>query len=173
MLKSYINRDNTFTGTALIVASTTESPVLRESLPPEDDVTIRSLHSQPARLPNSKALSDLPSRLEHLPSPQRQSLLALIASHPKLFGDIPTQTTAISHDIDVKNACPIKQHPYCVNSAKLALLKQVAEYLLTHGFARPSTSPWSSPCLVAMKPDGTPRFLTDYRKVNSVTTPDS
>lgn len=40
-------------------------------------------------------------------------------------------------------------------------------------FARPKLSPWSSPCLVAMKPDGTPRFLTNSQKVNSATVPDS
>lgn len=46
-------------------------------------------------------------------------------------------------------------------------------YLLKHGFARPSSSPWSLPCLVAAKPDGMPRFLTDFRKVNAVTVPNS
>lgn len=44
---------------------------------------------------------------------------------------------------------------------------------MEHGFARPSYSPWSSPCLLASKSDGTPRFCTDFRKVNAVTVTDS
>lgn len=39
--------------------------------------------------------------------------------------------------------------------------------------AEPSCSPWSSPCLLAEKSDGTPRFCTDFRKVNAVTKPGS
>ncbi|CAL9695804.1 unnamed protein product [Knipowitschia caucasica] len=52
-------------------------------------------------------------------------------------------------------------------------MKQEAEYLLEHGLAIHSSSAWSSPCLVEEKPDGTPRFITDFRKVNAVTEPDS
>ncbi len=46
------------------------------------------------------------------------------------------------------------------------------EYLLKHEFAKHSCSPWSSPCLLVPKSDGTARFCTDYRKVNAVTVPD-
>ena len=52
-------------------------------------------------------------------------------------------------------------------------MRQEVEYLLEHGFAKPSKSPWSSPCLLVPKPDGTFRFCTDYRKVNAVTLSDS
>lgn len=37
----------------------------------------------------------------------------------------------------------------------------------------PSSSPWSSPCLLDEKSNGSPRFCTDFRKVNSVTVPDA
>ncbi|KAF1387781.1 hypothetical protein PFLUV_G00083510 [Perca fluviatilis] len=52
-------------------------------------------------------------------------------------------------------------------------MKQEAKYLLDNGLAVPSRSPWSSPCLLAPKPDGTSHFCMDYRKVNAVTVPDS
>lgn len=47
------------------------------------------------------------------------------------------------------------------------------EYMLQHGLAVHSQSPWSSPCLLVPKSDGSYRFCTDYRKVNSLTKPDS
>ncbi|CAL9693082.1 unnamed protein product [Knipowitschia caucasica] len=52
-------------------------------------------------------------------------------------------------------------------------MKQEAEHLLANGLAKHSTSAWSSPCLLEEKPDGSPRFITDFRKVNAVTVPDS
>ena len=57
--------------------------------------------------------------------------------------------------------------------AKREVMKKVAEYLLENGLAKPSCSPWSCPCLLAPKADGSPRFCIDYRKVNAVTVPDS
>lgn len=45
--------------------------------------------------------------------------------------------------------------------------------MLQHGIAEPRSSSWSSPCLIVDKSDKTPRFCGDFRKVNSVTKPDS
>ena len=44
---------------------------------------------------------------------------------------------------------------------------------MQNGFAVPSSSPWGSPCLLDTKSDGSPRFCTDFRKVNTVTVPDA
>lgn len=90
-----------------------------------------------------------------------------------MFNDVPTCTTVLEHDIDVQNVKPIKQHPYCANPTKRSLMKHETEYLLEHGLAKPSRSPWSSPCLLETKSDGSSRFITDFRKVNSVTIPDA
>ena len=90
-----------------------------------------------------------------------------------LFNDIPSRTNVLVHDIDVKDSRPIRQHPYHVNQVKREIMKKETEYLLENGLATPSFSSWSSPCLLEMKPDGSPRFITDYRRVNAVTVPDS
>lgn len=97
----------------------------------------------------------------------------LINKHPMLFSDTPSRTTAIEHDIAVSSSIPIRQHPYRVNAAKRAAMKSEVQYLLDNKLARPCSSPWSSPCLLVPKSDGTPRFCTDYRKVNVITIPDS
>ena len=52
-------------------------------------------------------------------------------------------------------------------------MQQEVSYLVEHGLAVPSASAWSSPCVLVPKPDNTPRFCNDYRKVNLVTKPDS
>ena len=45
--------------------------------------------------------------------------------------------------------------------------------MLKHDITEPSSSSWSSPCILVAKPDGSNRFITDFRRVNSVTKPDS
>lgn len=90
-----------------------------------------------------------------------------------MFNDVPSCTNVLQHDIDVSSVAPIKQHAYCCPVGKREIMKREAEYLLENGLSRPSRSPWSSPCLLAVKSDGTPRFCTDFQKVNTVTIPDS
>lgn len=43
-------------------------------------------------------------------------------------------------------------------------MRTEVDYLLEHGLAKLSCSPWSSPCLLVQKSDGSARFCTDYRK---------
>ena len=45
--------------------------------------------------------------------------------------------------------------------------------MMEHGIAEASCSPWSSPCLLVPKSNGSVRFCMDFRKVNAVTKPDS
>ena len=44
--------------------------------------------------------------------------------------------------------------------------------MLENNIIEPCYSPWSSPCLLTPKPDGSFRFVTDFRKVNAVTKTD-
>ncbi|KAF7640694.1 hypothetical protein LDENG_00022530, partial [Lucifuga dentata] len=118
-------------------------------------------------------LKMLPIHLTHLQEKQRQDIIQLVARFPCLFGDVPTRTNVLMHDINVNNAKPIKQHAYRVNQIKRELMKKETDYLRENGLAKPSTSSWSSPCLLETKADGSPRFITDFRKVNAVTVPDS
>lgn len=46
-------------------------------------------------------------------------------------------------------------------------------YMLDNGIAEPSSSSWASLCLLVEKSDKSPRFCTDYRKVNAVIKPDA
>lgn len=95
-------------------------------------------------------------------------MIQLINSNPVLFTDTPSRTHIIEHDIDVGDSLSIKQHPYRVNPEKRARLEQQVAYMQEHGIAVPSSSAWSSPCLLAVKSDGSDRFCTDFRRVNNV-----
>ncbi|KAL0151722.1 hypothetical protein M9458_052948 [Cirrhinus mrigala] len=139
----------------------------------EDGVTFRNDLSTCGRLSNSEVLKCLPETLDNLSESQKQDVVRLIQEFPMLFRDVPTQTHVLQHDIQVTCGAAIKQHAYRVNSIKRSVMKDEVDYLLKNNLAEPSYSPWSSPCLLVPKPDGTYRFCTDYRKVNSVTVPDS
>lgn len=142
-------------------------------LPDNDRLAMPHLSYHTAHLPNSEMLQLLPQRLQHLSADQQHDVIELIHRFLCLFNDVPTQTTVLQHDINVEDAKPNKQHPYRLNPVKRALMKKETDYLVEHGFAKPSSSTWSSPCLLEAKTDGSPRFITDYRKVNAVTVPDS
>ena len=52
-------------------------------------------------------------------------------------------------------------------------MRKEIDYMLKNKKIEPSSSSWSSPCVLLPKPDGTFRFCTDYRKVNLLTMTDS
>lgn len=124
------------------------------------------------RLKNSESLRNLDGLLSHLDVSKRQQLVTLINRFPCLFGDTPTRTHMVEHDIDIGDSKPIKQRFYRVHPEKCNFLDAEVNYMLENNIAEPSGSSWASPCLLVPKSDNTPRFCTDFRKVNSVTKPD-
>lgn len=114
------------------------------------------------RLANSKFMATVAQQLSYLPTPQWQGIINLLHTHPTILGDVPSRTTVLAHDIEVGDARPIKQHAYRSPIAKREAMKREVSYLVEHSLAKPSYSPWSSPCLLTPKSDGTPRFCTDF-----------
>ena len=52
-------------------------------------------------------------------------------------------------------------------------MKEEVDYMLAHDIIKLSNSEWSSPCVLGPKSDGSIRFCTDYRKVNTITKGDT
>ena len=67
---------------------------------------------------------------------------------------------------------PISQRAYRAPLLKRQLISDCIDDMLAQNINRPSVSSWASPVTIVPKPDGSPRFCIDYRKLNSVTTPD-
>ncbi|XP_064093832.1 uncharacterized protein LOC135206342 [Macrobrachium nipponense] len=110
---------------------------------------------------NSEVLQNLEVKLSHLPSEHSQRLQTLINNVS--FCDFPRKSTVLLHDIElVPGTMPIRQPPYRLSPDRKAQMKREVEYLLKHGLAVPSKSPWASPCLLVPKEDGNLRFCTDY-----------
>lgn len=173
MMKAYYNRENEFAQDCLsggqedervvqIVACATTAGEI------EDQETLIL-----PKLRNSEILGQLDNHLSHLEQDKREEARLLIQKFPQIFEDHPSVTDWITHDIDVQENRPVKQHPYRENPRKREIIQKEIEYMSAHNLIEPSQSDWSSPCVLVPKPGGSHRFCTDYRKVNALTVSDS
>ena len=106
------------------------------------------------RLSNSDILTDLDTKLGHVPPDKRVLLIQLLSKYKSVFPDVPNRTNVLKHDVDVGNANPVKQHPYRANPIKLEKLRKEVQYMLDNDIIEPSQSSWASPCVLVPKPDG-------------------
>ena len=74
--------------------------------------------------------------------------------------------------IDTGDHAPIKMRAYRAPLAKRQVIEDEVEKMLAAGVIEPSKSPWAAPVTLAPKSDGTIRFCSDYRRLNSVTKKD-
>jgi hypothetical protein len=70
------------------------------------------------------------------------------------------------------NVKPIKHYGYRVAPTVAKELQENIETMQKLGVIEESQSPWASPVLLVPKKDGTRRFCTDFRGLNSVTKSD-
>ena len=137
----------------------------QEGLGPSEATLSRS----ELRMRNSDVLANLDKKLSHLPLKERAEVVNLIKEFTLLFPDTPGKTMAVTHDVDIGDAAPCRQHPYRMNPLKLQHLQSEIEYMLQNDIIEPSSSDWSSPCILVPKPNGSYCFYTDFRKLNAVT----
>lgn len=110
---------------------------------------------------------------EHLTEVERRTLQTLVN---EFFKDEPTtlgRTDRVQHVIDTGDSPAIKQRYFPVSPAKQKLIDEELNNMLTLGVIEPSKSEWSSPIFLLDKPDGSKRFIVDFRKVNAVSKKDA
>lgn len=169
LLKPYFSRSSEVNISPVSVAPR----VLEDSHLTGGDVKAPGNSELLPRLRNSEALENFESSLSHLSDGHRSEVMCLVAEFPRLFGDVPSRTHLIYHDVDVGDAPPIRQRFYRLPLEKRKILESEVQYMLDNGIAQHSFSGWASPCLLVKKSDGTHRFCTDYRKLNKITKPDA
>ncbi len=135
MLKSYIaqNANADFS----VVKPVSTAVVLPVKCPEEDGLVEKNVQVLSAHLQNSVILRDLHLHLSHLTKEHREAVSDLIAKFPNLFSDVPSQTTVLSHDIDVGDSKPVKQHPYRVNPKKREVMKSEGNLFSETWFSNP------------------------------------
>ena len=169
MLKAYHERVNSDQSELPIGLIRTEKSSNSDSSDIEkENIQEYSPKDVKVKLQNSMVLLDLDQKLGHLSLPERREQVAIILQFKNIFPDVPNRTTVAYHDVDVRTASPIKQHPYWLSPVKVKHLQKEIEYMLDNDIIEPSKSEWSSPCVLVLKPDG-----SYHRKVNSVTKTDS
>ena len=78
---------------------------------------------------------------------------------------------AVQHTIETRGQ-PIRAKARPLPPQKLAAAKANFAEMAASGIVRRSNGPWSSPLHVVTKKDGSFRMCGDYRRLNTVTTPD-
>ncbi|XP_046671135.1 uncharacterized protein LOC124361140 [Homalodisca vitripennis] len=110
---------------------------------------------------------------DNLTLAERKRLQDLLEEH---FEDEPStlgRTDRVKHVIDTGGVPPIKQRYYNVSPARQKLINEELDHMLQLGVVEPSQSAWSSPIMLLDKPDGSKRFVVDFRAVNAVSRKDA
>lgn len=93
--------------------------------------------------------------------------------YPEIFSPTGTSTARsrshVQHHIETGDFPPLKIPPRRHSPLQLASLREFVESGLKQGIIRPSSSPWSSPCVLIPKKDGRWRVCVDFCSLNSKT----
>ncbi|GBL99605.1 Retrovirus-related Pol polyprotein from transposon opus [Araneus ventricosus] len=93
-------------------------------------------------------------------------LLEIFDSIVKPGGD---PTPYAEHHINTGNSPPVTGPPYRMNPAKRKLLKKELDSLMADGIIEECESPYASPVVLVLKPNGSMRLCVDFRKLNATT----
>ena len=151
---------------------------------PVESVTKMTLCKERARRDPVDMVHDVPDHLKDLFERSRSCLdencttclCELLVEFQDVFSKGPHDlggTSVVTHEIDVGDAKPIRQHPRRLPFKQREEVAQMTKEMKEQGVIEESNSPWSSPVVLVRKKDGTQRFCVDYRKLNSITKKDS
>ena len=148
------------------------SPISNNAMYIDSEKTLMNVDSHSTN--NSHILGNLVPYLCHLTTEHANDITEIINKYDSLFKDVPGRCNIATHDVQLlPGSSPIRHNPYRLHPHKREKMRDEVNFLLDHGLASPSQSPWASPCLLVPKEGDQLRLCTDYRRVNSITVPDA
>lgn len=103
---------------------------------------------------------------------QRQAITRLLERMKSAFSKRPGRTNLAEMTINTGTAKPVFAPSFRVPHALKDTLRQEVAEMQKAGLVLPSRSPWGSPVILVPKKDGTKKLCVDFRKINTLTTPD-
>lgn len=145
------------------------------SVEPLENMTINNIDAKPNQKIASNCVKNVDLSQCELEPMQKAKLLSVLGMFSECFsaeGDHVGRTNLVTHKIDTGSHAPLKSRPYRVPMAQRTVIEEQINKMLKLNIIKPSSSPWSSPVVIVMKKDLTPRFCVDFRAVNNVTKKD-
>ena len=118
----------------------------------------------------------LQDELDNIPEQERTQLTTMLEKYHEVFSLVEGErgeTDLTEIHIETGDATPKKQP---VRRVPFAVRREVArqlQHMQEDGVIQPSSSPWASAIVLVRKKDGSLRICVDYRRLNSVTKPDT
>lgn len=110
--------------------------------------------------------------LTHLPEAERERVSKLLCKYRTAFASSRLDVGhcgSIKHRIATSYVAPVYRRAYRIPFFRREGMRQQVEELIEKSIIEHSISPWGSPALLVQKPDGSFRFVVDYRELNKVT----
>ena len=108
-----------------------------------------------------------------LTATEEAQLKAFLETELPSLTDLRGTTPLVQHRIHLTDPEPIKQRYYPQNPRMQGVINAEVDKMLKDDIIEPSTSPWSSPIVMARKKNGTYRFCVNFKKVNDVSRKDA
>lgn len=104
---------------------------------------------------------------------QQQELNEFLLNFEDVFVLKSKPVKGVEHCIDTGTHTPIAVPPYRMSPPRKSLLEKEIQKMLQEGVIVPCVSPWAAPVVLVPKPNNQIRVCVDYRRLNSITVPDS
>ena len=143
----------------------------------EEDVVVAA--AEPQQLPQDKqeVLWGVAESLSmELSKGEREQFYHLLLMYVDVFASSDTDlghTSRLQHEIYMGDSSPIRQAFRRISPQRRSEVQELLATMLQNEVIQPSSSPWTSPIVLAKKKDGNVQFCVDYRKLNSVTRKDA